>query len=360
MGVIAFLSAISISAVAALYSILGLAAIFAGAKIPIMIMGGVLEVGKLVTASWLYQNWHNKNLPKTIKYYLTTSVIVLVFVTSMGIFGFLSKAHLDQVTPTTNYTSKITLIDQRILQEERVIERAEKTLLQLDKSIEVYLNKEYATRGLRERRKQEEERKELKLTIDNTMDNIDKLMLEKNTIELDQAKIEAEVGPLKYIAELIYGDNAKDYFDEAVRWVIIVLIFVFDPLAVLLLIAANISLAGWIARREDIKKRKNRKEDLQLKRDEKKLAESIKQNKNYKEFFKKFAKKNLTNEDYEKFFTLLGDKEIRAMGLDPDEIRIKMDQILDWNASSVKEMSAEDVETDKTLVKSKLDKNEGK
>ena len=94
---------------------------------------------------------------------------------------------------------------------------------------------------------------------------------------------------------------------------------------------------------------------MQLKRDEKKLAESIKQNKNYKEFFKKFAKKNLTNEDYEKFFTLLGDKEIRAMGLDPDEIRIKMDQILDWNASSVKEMSAEDVETDKTLVKSKLD-----
>ena len=132
----------------------------------------------------------------------------------MGIFGFLSKAHLDQVTPTTNYTSKITLIDQRILQEERVIERAEKTLLQLDKSIEVYLNKEYATRGLRERRKQEEERKELKLTIDNAMDNIDKLMLDKNKIELDKQKIEAEVGPLKYIAELIYGDNAKDYFDE--------------------------------------------------------------------------------------------------------------------------------------------------
>ena len=198
------------------------------------------------------------------------------------------------------------------------------------------------------------------------MDNIDKLMLDKNKIELDQAKIEAEVGPLKYIAELIYGDNAKDYFDEAVRWVIIVLIFVFDPLAVLLLIAANISLAGWVARREDIKKRKNRKEDLQLKRDEKKLAESIKQNKNYKEFFKKFAKKNLTNEDYERFFTLLGDKEIRAMGLDPDEIRIKMDQILEWNDKSSmkmpdnnlmnKQISDFDKKTSKndaTLVKSK-------
>ena len=357
---ITFLSAISISVIAAGYSIVGLSTLFAGAVVPIIAMGSALEVGKLVAASWLYNNWRNKLVPYTIKMYLTFAVIVLIFITSMGIFGFLSKAHLDQVTPTSNFETKITLVDNRILQEERVIERAEKTLAQLDKSIEVYLDNDYASRGLRERRKQEEERKELKLTIDNAMDNIDKLMLEKNTIELDQAKIEAEVGPLKYIAELIYGDNAKDYFDEAVRWVIIVLIFVFDPLAVLLLIAANISLAGWISKREDIKKRKNRKEDLQLKRDEKKLTESIKQNKNYKEFFKKFAKKNLTNEDYERFFTLLGDKEIRAMGLDPDEIRIKMDQILEWNGKSSMEMSDFDPKTSKndaTLVKSKLDKD---
>ena len=323
-------------------------------------MGGVLEVGKLVTASWLYQNWHNKNLPRTIKYYLTTSVIVLVFVTSMGIFGFLSKAHLDQVTPTTNYTSKITLIDQRILQEERVIERAEKTLLQLDKSIEVYLNKEYATRGLRERRKQEEERKELKLTIDNAMDNIDKLMLEKNTIELDQAKIEAEVGPLKYIAELIYGDNAKDYFDEAVRWVIIVLIFVFDPLAVLLLIAANISLAEWLERRSKKKQMSMKQLDLKLKKEDQKHKEAAKQIKNYKDFFTKLAGKNLTNEDYEKFFQILGNKELRSMGLDPDEIRIKMDQVLDWNATEVQEVPEKVRENDKTLTKSMLDKEEEK
>ena len=328
---------------AALYSILGLAAIFAGAKIPIMIMGGVLEVGKLVTASWLYQNWHNKNLPKTIKYYLTTSVIVLVFVTSMGIFGFLSKAHLDQVTPTTNYTSKITLIDQRILQEERVTERAEKTLLQLDKSIEVYLNKEYATRGLRERRKQEEERKELKLTIDNAMDNIDKLMLEKNTIELDQAKIEAEVGPLKYIAELIYGDNAKDYFDEAVRWVIIVLIFVFDPLAVLLLIAANISLRTWKnARAEKKKIEDEEKKNAKRQKDWQKEAANAKarakdyrdKQKLYKSFFNKLGKRELTNRDYEEFFSKMGTEELKQLGLDPDEIRIKLDQIMEWNANT--------------------------
>ena len=353
MGILAFLSALSISSVAALYSILGLAAIFAGAKIPIMIMGGVLEVGKLVTASWLYQNWKNKDLPKTIKYYLTTSVVVLVFVTSMGIFGFLSKAHLDQVTPTSNYTSKITLIDQRILQEERVIERAEKTLVQLDKSIEVYLENEYATRGLRERKKQKPEREELKLTIDTAMNNIDQLMLEKNTIELKQSKIEAEVGPLKYIAELIYGDNAKDYFDEAVRWVIIVLIFVFDPLAVLLLIAANISLAQWNEGRKKKKQVSLRQLDLKIKKENEKHKEASKQIKNYKEFFTKLAGKNLTNEDYEKFFKILGNKELREMGLDPDEIRIKMDQVLDWNATEVAEVAEKD---DKTLVKSMLDK----
>ena len=297
MGILAFLSAISISSVAALYSILGLAAIFSGAKIPIMIMGGVLEVGKLVTASWLYQNWKNKELPKSIKYYLTTSVVVLVFVTSMGIFGYLSKAHLDQVVPTSSNTAKVELIDKRILQEERIIERAENTLLQLDKSIEVYLKNDYATRGLRERKKQEEERNELKLTIDKAMDNIDNYMLDKNTFELEQSKIEAEVGPLKYIAELIYGDNAKDHFDEAVRWVIIVLIFVFDPLAVLLLIAANISLAQWSSGRKKKKDISMRQLDLKLAKENAKHKEAKKQIDNYKDFFTKLAGKQLSNED---------------------------------------------------------------
>mgnify|MGYP001258205170 CR=1 FL=1 len=354
MGILAFLSAISISSVAALYSILGLAAIFSGAKIPIMIMGGVLEVGKLVTASWLYQNWKNKELPKTIKYYLTTSVVVLVFVTSMGIFGYLSKAHLDQVVPTSSNTAKVELIDKRILQEERIIERAENTLLQLDKSIEVFLKNDFATRGLRERKKQEEERNELKLTIDKSMDNIDNYMLDKNTYELEQSKIEAEVGPLKYIAELIYGDNAKDHFDEAVRWVIIVLIFVFDPLAVLLLIAANISLAQWSSGRKKKKELTMRQLDLQIAKENTKHKESKKQIDNYKDFFTKLAGKQLSNEDYEKFFTILGHKELREMGLDPDEIRIKMDQVLDWNATEVRETPSKN---DKTLVKSMLDKD---
>ena len=179
----------------------------------------------------------------------------------MGIFGFLSKAHLDSVQPQANFTIQTSLIDKQIKQEERNIKRAEDTLLQLDKSIEVYLKNDYATRGLKERRKQEEERNLLKEEIKNSTNKISELYKEKSIIELDQQKIEAEVGPLKYIAELIYGENAKDHFDEAVRYAIMVLIFVFDPLAVLLLIAANISLRTWKNARAEKKKIEDEKKN---------------------------------------------------------------------------------------------------
>ena len=239
---IVFLSAISISVIAAGYSIMGLATLFAGAVIPIIAMGSALEVGKLVAASWLYNNWRNPLVPKTIKAYLTSAVIVLIFITSMGIFGFLSKAHLDQVQPTSSNNIKIELIDKQITSQQNIIDRSQNTLDRLDAALDKYIDMEYVTRGLKERAKQKEEREALNLAINNAIDEIAKLTEEKGTLQLEQDKIEAEVGPIKYIAELIYGDEAKDHFDKAVRWVIIVLIFVFDPLAVLLLIAANISL----------------------------------------------------------------------------------------------------------------------
>src|SRR6056300_1059641 len=237
---ITFLSAISISVIAAGYSIMGLATLFAGAVVPIIAMGSALEVGKLVAASWLYNNWHNKLVPKTIKAYLTFAVIVLIFITSMGIFGFLSKAHLDQVQTTSN-NIKIELIDTQINQQQLIIDRANKTLTLLDKTLETYIGMEYVTRGLKERDKQKPERDALTLVINEASDKIAELSDQKGVLKLEQDKIEAEVGPIKYVAELIYGEEAKDHFDKAVRWVIIVLIFVFDPLAVLLLIAANIS-----------------------------------------------------------------------------------------------------------------------
>ena len=340
--IITFLSAISISVIAAGYSIMGLATLFAGAVVPIIAMGSALEVGKLVAASWLYNNWRNELVPKSIKAYLTFAVIVLIFITSMGIFGFLSKAHLDQVQPTSSNNIKIELIDTQINQQQLIIDRSNKTLTLLDKTLEKYVDMEYVTRGLKEREKQKPERDTLTLAINNASDKIAELSDQKGALQLEQDKIEAEVGPIKYIAELIYGDEAQDYFDNAVRWVIIILIFVFDPLAVLLLIAANISLRSRKVERQS--KRKEEEENrLELASQEKEKAKKEATNakarakrvrdreKVYKDFFKKLGSRDLKNRDYESFFRNLGAEEMKKLGLDPDEIRLKLDQIMEWN-----------------------------
>ena len=149
LTILTFISAISISIIAAGYSIIGLATLFAGAAMPIIPMGSALEIGKLVAASWLYNNWSSTMVPKALKAYLFTAIIVLVFITSMGIFGFLSKAHLDQVKPTSGNTIKIKTIDNQIVRQQNIIDRSEKTLTQLDKSIEVFLNNDFASRGLK-------------------------------------------------------------------------------------------------------------------------------------------------------------------------------------------------------------------
>ena len=318
--IITFLSAISISVIAAGYSIVGLSTLFAGAVVPIIAMGSALEIGKLVATSWLYNNWRNKLVPKTIKVYLTFAVIVLIFITSMGIFGFLSKAHLDQVQPTSSNEIRIELIDKQIVQQENIIDRAENTLNQLDKALDKYIDMEYVTRGLKEREKQKEEREALNLVINTAIDELSKLSLAKSALELKQDKIEAEVGPIKYIAELIYGENAKDHFDKAVRWVIIVLIFVFDPLAVLLLIAANISLRSRKVAKEE-KENKIQKDYQKEATNAKVRAKRVRdREKIYKDILKKIGTGELKSKDYDK---------MKKLGLNPDEIRIKLNQIMD-------------------------------
>ena len=339
LTLITFISAISISLIAAGYSIIGLATLFAGAATPIIAMGSALEVGKLVAASWLYNNW-NDNIPKTLKAYLFTAIIVLVFITSMGIFGFLSKAHLDQVRPTGNNAVQIALIDKQINQQQLIIDRSENTLDRLDKALDVYIAKEYVSRGLKERKKQKEERDFLNTEIKNAMDEIAKLVNAKSDIDIAQLKIEADVGPLKYVAELIYGENAKDNFDSAVRIIILILIFVFDPLAVLLLIAANISLKQWRDKRNE-KKRIEEEETQKNKRQKDWQKEAVNakarakdyrdKQRVYKDFFGKLGKRTLNNRDYEEFFAKMGTEELKNLGLDPDEIRLKMDQIMEWN-----------------------------
>ena len=299
LTILTFLSAISISVIAAGYSIIGLATLFAGAVVPIIMMGSALEVGKLVAASWLYHNW-NSDVPRLLKAYLFSAIIILIFITSMGIFGFLSKAHLDQVKPTSSNNIKIELLDNQIKSQQLIIDRSQKTLTLLDKALEVYIDKEFVTRGLKERKKQEPERLELNTAIKEASNEIAKLSEEKGTLSLEQNKIEAEVGPIKYVAELIYGENAEDNFDSAVRIVILILIFVFDPLAVLLLIAANISLRQWRMKKNLTKT--NTQEYLQKRID-------------------KLNKRNKKLKGYQGLVKDLGDN--------PDEIKLKLNQIVD-------------------------------
>jgi hypothetical protein len=357
MAILTLLTALSISAVAIYYSIAGLAAIFAAAAVPIMIMGTVLEVGKLVTASWLYQNWKAAGL--AIKTYLSIAVVVLMLITSMGIFGFLSKAHVEQSSLGSTQQIKLDNINEKIIRSENKITRwsdeiarlnsgqnvrvdilidkqneelavlyerikEEKTELrsQADKDITVQNNrlaqakerKEADLEAAQQRHKGSFSKKkldtaiaeakanelavasaaqriiveiqnklqedltnidqkyvsqiqdinttitslrseanvktenidvridELEIFIEEEQDSLNQVNEDKIIIVMEQQKLEVEVGPLKYIAEFVYGKEAdKNLLEEAVRWVIITIIFVFDPLAVCLLVAANMS-----------------------------------------------------------------------------------------------------------------------
>ena len=243
-GILTLLVGLAISGVAAWYSIVGLMAIFAAAKIPIAIMGAVLEVGKLLTASWLYQYWEKAN--KLIKGYFITAVVVLMFITSMGIFGFLSKAHMDQTLSVGDNSLLIERLDKKIEREQVRIKDAETVIGQLDKAVQVLIDYD-RIRGpkgsIAVRESQNEERAQLTSVIDDAYLRIDDMSMEKLELDKEQLALEAEVGPIKYIAAFIYGDDLdSNLLDKAVRWIIVTIIFVFDPLAVLLIVAANMTL----------------------------------------------------------------------------------------------------------------------
>ena len=259
-GLVTLTVALCISAVAAYYSIVGLMAIFSASAFSIAVMGVVLEIGKLVTASWLYQNW--TTVPKVLKYYLTSAVVVLMFITSMGIFGYLSKSHIDAGSNTTQIQIKIDRLENYIKSEQKTITRAEKQLQSLDDALDRYIELGAVSKGLNKRAEQEDERDKLTNMVNKSQTRIDELLDEKSVYDLEIKNFEVEVGPLKYISALIYGDDALTFLENAVRWVILILVFVFDPLAVLLVIAANITIKQEltrIKREKDKALRKQRK-----------------------------------------------------------------------------------------------------
>ena len=239
LSLLTFVTSLAIAAVAAWYSIIGLTAIFAAAVIPIIIMGIVLEIGKLVSAAWVYNHWRETSI--LLRTYLVSAIVVLMLITSMGIYGFLSKSHIDAGINTGEISVKIERVDNRIASEQRQIDRAEKNILEMDTTLEKTEYGFFDDSRLEERKRQSVEREQLNSIITKSENNIDDLLDKKSEYELEVKNFEVEVGPIKYIAALIYGDEAKNYLDNTVRYVILLLIFVFDPLAVLLLISANMS-----------------------------------------------------------------------------------------------------------------------
>jgi hypothetical protein len=244
------LTGLIISAVAIYYSVVGLAAIFSAAVIPIIVMGTTLEIAKLVCASWLKANW--ERAPRLMKIYMTTAVIVLMLITSMGIFGFLSKAHSDQSLVSGDVLSRISIYDEKIKTSKDNIEANRKALRQMDEAVDQSMarstTEQGANRAVSIRQSQARERTRLQNEIVAEQKNIAKLNDEAAPIRAEVRKVEAEVGPLKYIAAFIYGETDETLLEKAVTWVIITIIVVFDPLAVIMLLAAQMTF-GW--RKED-------------------------------------------------------------------------------------------------------------
>lgn len=226
-------TAISVSAVAAFYSIVGLTKIFSASAVAVGVMATILEIGKIVTATWLHENW--KESPRLLRGYLTSAVVVLMFITSLGIFGFLSDAHSRKSLSLSEDTGQLELIDQQISRERESLTMYQDMLTQLDASINQYFDANLITRGLNQRESQREEREVILSEITTRTNTIDSLQVVRSDIQYEIDSFEAELGPIIYFASLL-GNNDTDI---AVRIIILLLIFVFDPLAILMLVSAN-------------------------------------------------------------------------------------------------------------------------
>ena len=261
-GYLILLSALTLSGVAAYYSVTGLVAIFSALPIPIIIMGATLEVGKIVATVWLHNNW--KRAGTLFKLYLVPAVVVLMFLTSVGIFGLLSKAHSDQGLVTGDAMSKIAIYDEKITAERDNIAAAKKALEQMNMQVDQMMGRTDSDKGAERavtiRKQQARERASLQADITRSQKNIQALQQERAPLAAEFRKVEAEVGPIKYIAAFIYGDDPdQNVLEKAVRWVIILIVIVFDPLALCLILAANKQLewarhgtGGWIHDEEPI------------------------------------------------------------------------------------------------------------
>ena len=249
----ALLSGLTVSAVAIYYSVAGLVAIFSAAVIPIIVMGVALEISKLAGTVWLKQNW--TRAPYFIRAYLLAAIAILMLITSMGIFGFLSKAHSDQSLVSGDVQSRIAVYDEKIKTAKDNIEANRKALRQMDEAVDQVMGRSSDEKGadkaVQLRRSQQKERARLQSEIATEQKAVAAISEERAPIAAEVRKVEAEVGPIKYIAAFIYGDNPDaNILEKAVTWVIIIIVVVFDPLAVILLLASQYSFQ-WFRKQEE-------------------------------------------------------------------------------------------------------------
>lgn len=287
---LALLSGLSISAVAVYYSVAGLVSIFAASVIPIIVMGVTLEVSKLIATMWLKINWFRA--PALIKSYLIAAITILMVITSMGIFGYLSKAHSDQSLISGDVTSKVAILDEKIKIQQENINAARKALAQMDATVDQTIGRSTSESGARRaaqlRRSQAKERTALQNEILQAQERITALNDERAPFAAELRKVEAEVGPIKYIAALIYGDNPDaNLLERAVTWVIIIIVIVFDPLAVVLLLASQYSFQWFRQDRLDAEQRKIDEEQAKVKAEEEREANELR---------KKIERQRLENE----------------------------------------------------------------
>lgn len=236
---ILLICALCLSGTAGYFSIVGLASIFASAFVPVVLMSTILEICKLVVTSWLYQNWNQ--VPGSLKSYLIGAVLVLMLITSLGIFGFLSKAHVDMGLNNSELTLRVQQIRDQELGIQKTIDRYQSQLAQLDQSVKIKLDNNRSLEADALRKTQAPERADIKQKLDAASVSLVQLNTKQADLKSQLQVVVSKVGPIKYVAELFSGGSEAD-IDSAVRYMIMMIVLVFDPLAVLMIIASTMSL----------------------------------------------------------------------------------------------------------------------
>lgn len=241
IGILNIVAAIVLSIVSAFFSVTGIQTIFSGAVVGATLMGVSLEFSKITATVWLYSWW--KKAAKFIKYYLVFAIVVLILISSIGIYGYLSKAYVGQEVSTSNISTQIDRIETSIERQQNDIERAKQGLKALDDAIQIYFDYDQATKGLEQREEQTNERERYNQIINDAQDKINELQDQKFVLLQEENEQSVNVGPIKYIATLIYGEeNAESNYDDAARIFILLLVIVFDPFAVLLMVSGNLAI----------------------------------------------------------------------------------------------------------------------